>query len=71
LPFEDTFATEFPQFDAATSQADVELSDSANYVKLLLAIEEPFAIRLISAELENLDSVGAICEVIEANRQGQ
>jgi acyl carrier protein len=69
--FEDTFATQFPQFDAATSQADVELWDSAHHVKLLLAIEEHFAIRFTSAELENLDSVGAICDVIEAKRRGQ
>jgi acyl carrier protein len=63
--FEDPSIVLTPQ----TNEADIAGWDSFTNVSLIAAIEEAYAIRFRTAELQSLNNIGRIVEVIRAKQK--
>ena len=51
---------------AETTADDVEGWDSSSHINMLLAAEERFGVRMTSAEIEKLTSIGALVQLIRS-----
>lgn len=64
--FQDCFKEPFEPFPLSLTPRDVRKWDSTHNVQLLIQIEEHFGIEFSGSELAKMQSVGAICEMIDA-----
>lgn len=55
----------FSDFSRSLTPKDIRRWDSMKNVEILLRIEEVFSLEFDPAELSKMQSVGAICDVIE------
>lgn len=63
--FNDIFDDDTLKISESTSKADIEDWDSVAQIKLVLAIEEEFAIRLTTDEVASVKSVGDFISAIQ------
>jgi acyl carrier protein len=63
--FQDVFLREVPMRPELTAR-DVEGWDSFKQIEIVMAVEERFAIRLTTRELDSLQSVGDLVRVVAA-----
>jgi len=63
--FHDVFQREVPLRPELTAR-DVEGWDSFKQIEIVMAVEERFAIRLTTRELDSLQSVGDLVRVVAA-----
>jgi acyl carrier protein len=63
--FQDVFLREVPLRPEVTAQ-NVEGWDSFKQIEIVMAVEERFAIRLTTRELDSLQSVGDLVRVVAA-----
>ncbi len=63
--FRDVFDEPTLAITAATTPDDLEEWDSVAHVKLVLAVEEAFGIRLATAEVSEIRSVGDFLRAID------
>jgi acyl carrier protein len=64
--FQEVFDDDALQVHAALSARDVPEWDSISHIRLVVAIEEEFSIRLTTAELSGLKDVGEMVVLIRA-----
>lgn len=64
--FREIFGDRTIVLEARTSRADIAGWDSFSNASLIAAIEQGFAIRFRTAELQELDSVGSFVDLIAA-----
>jgi acyl carrier protein len=69
--FRDVLADDAIELRPETTADDVEGWDSASHINILLAAEEQFGVRMSSAEIEKLTSVGALADLIAAKMQAK
>jgi acyl carrier protein len=67
--FREVFDDEKLSITAATTARDVDGWDSLTHIRLMLAIETAFGVRIRAIEAAKLESVGALAELIE-RKQG-
>lgn len=56
------------QLTAASSPETVESWDSVQHLNLVLELEQTFAVRFAPAEIEKMQSIGAIADVISGHQ---
>ncbi len=67
--FQDVFQREVPLHPELTA-SDVAGWDSFKQIEVVMAVEERFAIRLTTRELDSLQSVGDLVRVVAAKLPG-
>ena len=68
--FRDVFEDDFLLITRETTAANVPGWDSLQHVTLILAIEARFRIRLSSAEVADVQTVGDLIDIVELRCQG-
>lgn len=68
--FRDVFEDDELVVGRETTAADVDAWDSLQHVSLILRVESHFGIRLSSAEVADLKSVGDLADVVERRLHG-
>lgn len=68
--FREMFADEDIVLTPATTANDIEGWDSFNHLNLIVATETRFGIRLHTADIETLTSVGDLAALIRAKKEG-
>ena len=68
--FQEMFADDDIVLTPATTANDIEGWDSFNHLNLIVAMETRFAIRLHTADIETLTSVGDLAALIRAKKEG-
>ncbi len=63
--FREVFDDDALSITAATTAKDVDGWDSLTHIRLMLAIETAFRVRIKSTEAAKLENVGALAELIE------
>ncbi len=69
--FRDIFDNEMMNITESTSKMDIEDWDSVAQIKLVLAIEEEFAVRLSIEEVSSIKSVAGFMDSIQRHLAGQ
>jgi len=69
--FRDIFDDDMMSITESTSKMDIEDWDSVAQIKLVLAIEEEFAVRLSTEEVSSIKSVAGFIDVIQRHLAGQ
>ena len=64
--FHDLFANDMLVLQPTTTAKDVAGWDSFAHLNLIVAVESSFGLKMTSAEIDGLDSVGSLVRVIEA-----
>jgi acyl carrier protein len=64
--FRDFLADDSIVLAPETTADDVEGWDSSSHINILLAAEERFGVRMTSAEIEKLTSIGALVDLIRS-----
>lgn len=64
--FRDFLADDSIVLKPETTADDVEGWDSSSHINILLAAEERFGVRMTSAEIERLTSIGALVDLIRS-----
>ena len=67
--FRELFGDDDIVLTPATTAADIESWDSFNHLNLIVATEARFGIRLNSADVETLHSVGDLAAIIRARTE--
>ncbi len=68
--FCDVFEDDELVISRETTAADVEAWDSLQHVTLILRVESYFGVRLSSAEVADLTSVGDLLDILSRRQQG-
>lgn len=58
------------QIDSATTATEVEGWDSFNHINIVVAVERHFAIKVNTAEIEELRSVGELVALVGRKLEG-
>lgn len=69
--FRDIFDDDLMSISESTSKADIEDWDSVAHIKLVLAIEEEFVVRMSTEEVSSIKSVAGFMEAIQRHLLGQ
>lgn len=64
--FQETFDDEALKISEATSADDIEAWDSLSNVRLMIAVEQAFGIRMRAAEVSSLKSTGELVNLVLA-----
>ncbi len=66
--FKDVFNDDDLEVSRATTARDVPGWDSLRHLRLILAVEKRFKVRLPSTKVSNLKNVGDLADLIERSR---
>ena len=63
--FRDVLENDLIKLDPSTTAADIEEWDSLSHVRIVLAAEQEFKLRLKAGEISGLENVGAFVALLE------
>jgi acyl carrier protein len=63
--FRDVLENDLIKLDSNTTAADIEEWDSLSHVRIILAVEQEFKLRLRAGEISSLENVGAFVSLLE------
>ena len=63
--FRDVLENDLIKLDPSTTAADIEEWDSLSHVRIVLAVEQEFKLRLKAGEISGLEDVGAFVALLE------
>jgi len=69
--FRDIFEDDMMSISESTAITDIEDWDSVAHIKLVLTIEEEFAVRMSTEEVSSIKSVAGLIDVIQRHLAGQ
>lgn len=62
--FQEVFDDDNLTIDASTTSGDVEDWDSLSNVRLIIAVERAFGVRIKASEVAQLDNVGSLADLV-------